>query len=112
MTPDVSVREHRYVNTDRYQFHVETYAPSTHTDPQTKMKTVGKPRFNVEMSEYVSSVGWDQMDMEVAGNEAVYGFIKKVQFYEAMGYEHNGLSSEELIKNFEKMWGKFEAKIK
>lgn len=105
MEQDRSIREHIHINSDKFQFRVETYAPTVHTDIQTKMKTSGKPRFNVEMSEYVSSVGWDNMDIKNVGNEIILGFIKKVEQYETFGYEHNGLSSKELKELYTRLWG-------
>lgn len=96
-----SIREHHHIQMNPWQFHSNTYAPVA-----TSKGGTGKTRFSVESSIYFSAVGRDAVDPMNSGNEFMISFRDYVRMKELMGYEHIGLSSREITKMLENLWGK------
>ena len=104
MSEELSRREYHHTQDVKYKFNIETYSPMVVTNRTTGAKSRGKPTFNVEVMVYITGVGYDIVDVFNSGNELVKAFHKQVQFYEYMGYDHNGLSANEIKNKFENMW--------
>jgi|APSaa5957512535_1039671.scaffolds.fasta_scaffold262555_1 hypothetical protein len=105
MEIDESKRVHEHRQMTKATFHSESLAPITTTNPNTKVKTIGKPRFSVEPLIYITGVGWEQVDPMASGNEFMIAFYNYVRMKEFMGYEHTGLSSAEIKITLENLWG-------
>lgn len=97
---EVSVREHKHIQTTKAVFHHEAFAPAKYKDG-----TRGKPLFSVEPTVYVQGVGFEAVDPMASGNEFLIGFRNYVRDMELMGYEHTGLSSQEITQVLENLWG-------
>jgi len=98
MSNDVSIREHKHIQTTKATFHSESYAPLK-DDPQKK------PRFAVEPLIYIQGVGWELVDPMASGNEFMIAFRNYIRIKELMGYKHMGHSSEEITQMMENLWG-------
>lgn len=99
MSEDHSKREHVHIQTTKAMFHSETLAPLKGGS--------GKPRFSVEPTIYIAGLGWDTVDPMNSGNEFIIGFYNYVRSKELMGYEHTGLTSEEIKQTYTNLWGKW-----
>lgn len=100
MSEEKSTREHKHIQTTKAYFHHETLAPAKYKDG-----TRGKPLFSVEPTVYVNGVGFEQVDPMASGNEFLIGFRDYVRSMELMGYQHTGLSSDEITTVLENLWG-------
>ena len=99
MSEDKSIREHRHIQNTKATFHSETLSPIK------KDGILGKPRFSVEPLVYIQGVGWELIDIMEKGNEFAIAFYNYVKLKEFMGYEHTGLSSDEIRTKLEHLWG-------
>lgn len=93
-----STREYHHTQDVKYKFQMQSYAPG---------KTLGgkgRTRFSVESMVYITGVGYDIVDVFNSGNELALAFYKYVQFKEFMGYEHLGLTSQEIKNKLENIW--------
>lgn len=97
-TPEISIREHRFLQNTKATFHSESYAPLKE-DPDKK------PRFALEPLVYVAGVGWEVVDPMASGNEFMIAFRNYVRIKELMGYKHMGHSSQEITQVLENLWG-------
>ena len=102
MSENNSTRTHIHTQKYTYRFQSESLAPLK------RVGGVGKPRFSVEPMVYVSAVGWEIIDPMASGNELMIGFRNYVRMKEFMGYEHTGLSSDEITTFLTNLWGKGE----
>lgn len=104
MEIDKSIREHIHIQKYTFRFHSETLSPITSIDPTTKAKIIGKPRFSVEPMVYISGTGWEIVNPMETGNEFMIGFRNYVRLKEIMGYEHTGLTSDEITNTLNSLW--------
>ncbi len=88
---DKSIREHIHIQKYTFRFHSETLSPIVSSKGGS-----GKPRFSVEPMVYISGTGWEIVNPMETGNEFMIGFRNYVRFKELMGYEHTGLTSEQI----------------
>lgn len=95
---DHSIREHHHLQVYQYRFQSETFAP--------RKGGSGRPCFTVEPMVYISAVGWDVIDPMVSGNAMMIAFRNYVRMHELLGYEHLGLTSDEITQAMKNIWGK------
>lgn len=100
MSEDKSYREHKHIQNTKATFHSETLAPLKNPDGSK-----GKPRFSVEPLVYIQGVGWEIVDVFEKGNEFAIAFYNYIKMKEFFGYEHTGLSSDEIKTKLENLWG-------
>lgn len=100
MVEDFSVREFRHVQTTPWRFQSNTLAPIS-----VEKGGSGKVRFSVEDSIYLSAVGMDIVDPMTRNNEYMVAFANYIKMKEFQGYEHIGMSSSQLVKMHDNIWG-------
>ncbi len=96
---DRSIREHIHIQKYTFRFHSETLSPILTTKGGS-----GKPRFSVEPMVYISGTGWEIVNPVETGNELMIGFRNYVRMKELMGYEHTGLTSQEITTTLNNLW--------
>ena len=97
MSQDISIREHKHIQTTKASFHHECFAPAKGTDVA---------RFAVEPSVYITGVGFEQVDPMARRNEFMIGSRDYVRMIELIyGYKHLGNSSEQMSQVMENLWG-------
>ncbi len=96
----IDIREHKHIQMTKAYFHSETLAPLKMADG-----TKGKPRFSVEPTVYISGVGWEAVDPMASQNEFMIAFRDYVRVKELFGYEHTGLSADQITTVMENLWG-------
>lgn len=102
MDEEISVREHRHIQSRPWHFQSNSYAPLS-----TNRGGTGKARFTVEINSYLDSVGWEAFDLTNVGSEMLVAIVKYIQLHERLlGYEHIGNSSADMKKMLENIWGK------
>ena len=100
MTEDTRLHIHKQASP--YRFHHETLAPVSISKGGS-----GKTKFRVEPDVYITGVGWEQVDINNAGADFYVGMYKYVQGIEMfLGYEHAGISSDEMFNVMVNLWGK------
>ena len=93
MNQDITVREHVHIQKHPFKFHAKPYAGG---------------KFGTEVSAYVTGDGWEELDATVSGNAFMIHYYKFLRDQEMLGYEHIGISADELKTKLETMWNKKE----
>lgn len=94
----------------RIHEHGQKYPIMIASDPLAPIKDkvsgkLGKPRFSIEDKYYMIGVGWEDVDRTKFGNVYMIKMLNYIEMKEMLGYEHTGVSSQELQKQLEELWG-------
>ena len=103
MAEEPSKREFYHIQASPYRFQSKMYSPEKE---KGSGKRTGKPVFSVEVMVYVSGAGLDIVDPFNSGNELLVAFRNYIRMKEILGYEHLGLSSDQITQWMKNAWGK------